>query len=98
MLKFLSRCKSTGFNKYFSTMTVRFIIPLENLPYIQNGQVADILIEPGQKIKKGELVMIIDTAKASMTESAIVSGTIKNIFVKKDQLIENKASLYEIEV
>jgi len=47
------------------------------------GLVARVVVEPGQKISKGEEVAVINCMKAELTVESHVEGTVKEILVKE---------------
>lgn len=61
------------------------------------GIIIDILVEPGQQVKEGESLVILEAMKM---ENAILSpsnATIKHILVKKGDTVEKNKLLIELE-
>src|SRR5258708_988514 len=72
------------------TMKVLLKMP-PDMTSVTSAEITKIFIKPGQKVKEGEVVMIIDTAKVVLDENAIVSGEITDVCVKLNQIVENGA-------
>ncbi len=68
----------------------RFIAPMP-------GTVTEIFVEPGQSVKAGEKLMIIEAMKMEHTISAPEEGLIKNIHFKVGDLLNEGAELLEFE-
>jgi pyruvate carboxylase len=61
------------------------------------GQVAKVFVREGEKIIKGDRVLVIEAMKMETTVSAEKSGTIKKIHVGSGDNVETKDLLIEIE-
>jgi len=61
------------------------------------GLVIDILIEPGQSIRKGEAVVILEAMKMENIIKSPVDGTIKSIGIDKGQAAEKNEILVNLE-
>lgn len=61
------------------------------------GTVLDILIENGQIVKKGEILMILDAMKMQNKLRCIMDGKVKSIAVKKGDKVSKGTVLLELE-
>ena len=61
------------------------------------GQVSKIFVSEGEKILKGDRVLVIEAMKMETTILAEKSGTIKKIYLKSGDNVETKDLLIEIE-
>jgi len=61
------------------------------------GQVSKIFVNEGEKIIKGDRVLVIEAMKMETTISAEKSGTIKKIYLKSGDNVEAKDLLIEID-
>jgi biotin carboxyl carrier protein len=61
------------------------------------GTVLDILIKPGQDVKKGDGLMILDAMKMQNQLKCSMDGRVKNIFVKKGDKVSKGTLLLDLE-
>ena len=61
------------------------------------GNVIEITRKQGQKVAKGETVLILETMKMENEISAPEDGTIKEFFVREGQSVSADAPLFELE-
>ena len=61
------------------------------------GQIAKIYVEEGDKIIKGDRVLVIEAMKMETTISSEKSGTIKKLYVNSGDNVETKDLLIQIE-
>ena len=61
------------------------------------GTVLDIFIQPGQEVKKGDLLMILDAMKMQNKLKAAMDGKVKSIVVKKGDIVSKGTVLLELE-
>jgi len=61
------------------------------------GTVLDILIQPGQEVKKGETLMILDAMKMQNKLKAGMDGKVKSIAVKTGDKVSKGTVLLELE-
>ena len=61
------------------------------------GQISKIFVSEGEKILKGDRVLVIEAMKMETTISAEKSGTIKKIYLKSGDNVETKDLLIEID-
>ena len=61
------------------------------------GQVAKIFIKEGDKVIKGDRVLVIEAMKMETTINVVKSGTIKKIYVSSGDNVETKDLLIEVE-
>jgi len=57
------------------------------------GLILDILVEPGQEVKKGDALMILEAMKMENVLKASGEGTITSIEVEKGQSVEKNSIL-----
>jgi biotin carboxyl carrier protein len=61
------------------------------------GTVLDIFVTEGQKVSKGEILMILDAMKMQNKLKCIMDGKIKSIVVKKGDKVSKGTVLMELE-
>lgn len=61
------------------------------------GTVLDILIKPGQKVNKGDDLMILDAMKMQNQLKCSIDGKVKKIMVKKGDKVSKGTMLLELE-
>ena len=61
------------------------------------GTILDILVKPGQEVKKGDELMILEAMKMQNLLKAAFDGTIKTIAVKKGDKVAKGTLLLEME-
>ncbi|MBM2815987.1 MAG: acetyl-CoA carboxylase biotin carboxyl carrier protein subunit [Ignavibacteria bacterium] len=62
------------------------------------GMVVKVLVQVGDKVSKGDKVVIVEAMKMENVLAANASGVIGKIFVKEGQPVEKDAQLIEIEI
>ena len=70
--------------------------PLLILSFIP-GTVLDILVKPGQSVKQGDELMILDAMKMQNQLKCSMDGKIKSIKVKKGDKVSKGTLLLELE-
>ncbi len=60
------------------------------------GQVAKIFVKPGNKVIKGDKLLVIEAMKMETTINAEKSGTIKSVNIVSGDNVETKDLLIEI--
>jgi biotin carboxyl carrier protein len=61
------------------------------------GTVLDIMIEPGQEVKKGDILMILDAMKMQNRLKCNMDGKVKSVAVKKGDKVSKGTVLLELE-
>lgn len=61
------------------------------------GTVLDIMIEPGQQVKKGDDLMILDAMKMQNKLKCSMDGIVKLVTVKKGDKVSKGTVLLELE-
>jgi len=61
------------------------------------GTVLDILVKEGDKVEKGEELMILDAMKMQNKLKSSIQGKIKKVFVTKGEKVSKGTVLLEIE-
>jgi biotin carboxyl carrier protein len=61
------------------------------------GTVLDIMIEPGQEVKKGDNLMILDAMKMQNRLKCNMDGKVKSVAVKKGDKVSKGTVLLELE-
>ena len=61
------------------------------------GTVVDIFVTPGQSVKKGELLLILDAMKMQNKLKSPLDGIIKTIVAQKGDRVSKGALLIELE-
>lgn len=60
------------------------------------GTIREILVKKGQKVKKGEYLLILEAMKMYNRVKAPISGKVKTIKVRTNQVIAKNSLLLEI--
>ena len=89
--------KNTEFSKNISVKTKAEDANLNHIGSPLPGQVAKIFVSVGDKIIKGDRVLVIEAMKMETIISAEKSGTIKKLHVGSGDNVETKDLLIEIE-
>lgn len=61
------------------------------------GTVLDILVKPGDNVKKGDNLMVLDAMKMQNNLKSAIDGKIKNIPVKKGDKVSKGTVLIELD-
>jgi biotin carboxyl carrier protein len=61
------------------------------------GTVLDILVKPGQRVSKGDDLMVLDAMKMQNLLKCTIDGKVKTIMVKKGDRVSKGMILIEIE-
>jgi len=61
------------------------------------GKVIDLKVRVGSKVKKGDSLVILEAMKMEHMVSAPEDGKVKEIFIKKEEQLENGALLLVLE-
>lgn len=61
------------------------------------GTILDILVKSGQKVRKGEHLMIVEAMKMQNLLKSDIDGRIKNIAVKRGDKVSKGTKLIEME-
>ena len=61
------------------------------------GTITEIHIKEGDKVKKGDIVIILEAMKMRNRVISPIDGTVKLINVTLNQIVANKALLLEVE-
>ncbi len=60
------------------------------------GTIIDIYVKTGQKVKEGEVILILEAMKMHNNVTMPFDGVIKKINIKRDQIIPKKTLMIEI--
>ena len=83
-------------NKFKKRINFQTADPRLILSFIP-GTVLDIFVSPGQNVKKGELLMILDAMKMQNRLKCPMDGKIKSIVARKGDRVSKGALLIEME-
>jgi biotin carboxyl carrier protein len=61
------------------------------------GTIRDIYVKPGQKINKGDNLLILEAMKMRNRVKSPINGTIKSVLVKSDDIVTRNQLLIEFE-
>ncbi len=61
------------------------------------GTIAEILVKKGQKVKEGEILMLLEAMKMKNHVKAPFDGKVKVIYVKKGQIVTKNLVILELE-
>ena len=77
---------------------IKWEAPNKNLIYsFIPGTIIDIYIKPGDKLKEGETLLLLEAMKMQNQVRMPFDGVIKKIHIKKDEVIPNRYLMLEIE-
>ena len=62
------------------------------------GTVIDVKVKEGDKVEKGQPLIVLSAMKMEMVVQSPVSGTIKKIIAEKDMKVEGDDLIMEVEV
>jgi biotin carboxyl carrier protein len=82
--------------KYAERPHFKKVNPKHILSFIP-GTVLDILVTPGQQVKRGESLMILEAMKMQNLLKAATDGTVKKISVKKGDKVAKGSVLIVLE-
>ena len=77
-------------------------IKIDHTPDLKNikapipGLVLTVLVKPGDKIDKGQAVIILEAMKMESEISAAAAGTVKEILVKEGETVQEGQILIEV--
>lgn len=69
----------------------------KNIQSPMPGQIVDVLVVKGQKVKVGEALLVLDAMKMQNTISSHFKGVVKNIVVKPGDIVRKDDILIEFE-
>ncbi len=100
------RCKSLviGETKYRTLLTKKFESrkhweapdPKKILSYLP-GTIKDVFVKPGQKVREGDPVVILEAMKMRNKVNMTVNGTIKDVNVKTGDSVPKGFTIVELE-
>lgn len=61
------------------------------------GRIVDIRVKPGQKVKKGDTVLVYEAMKMENDIESDIEGTVKRVLVNLDEQVANDVPLIEFE-
>jgi biotin carboxyl carrier protein len=61
------------------------------------GKIVDVLVEEGAKVSEGEALLILEAMKMQNEISSTVTGTVKKVFVRQNDIVNKEDVLVEIE-
>lgn len=61
------------------------------------GKIVDILVEPGAKVKEGEAILILEAMKMQNEITSPVTGVVKNVVIKHNDIVNKEDILVEID-
>ena len=86
----------TTFTRKFE-QRVNWEAPNENMLYsFIPGTIIDIYAKPKQKLKEGDVILLLEAMKMQNQVRMPFDGEIVNIYVKKDEVIPNRSLMVEI--
>ncbi len=60
------------------------------------GRVLDVLVAPGDSVRKGETLLLLEAMKMELRIAAPADGSVAQVFVQPGQVIERAAPLIEL--
>lgn len=61
------------------------------------GKVVDVLIKPGDVLQKGQTLLVIESMKSEFSIQSPADAVVKNIYVSKGHLVQDKELLVDLE-
>lgn len=61
------------------------------------GKVIDVLIEPGERLIKGQNLVVIESMKMEFTVQSPANATVKAVYVSKGKMVQDKEILVDLE-
>ncbi|MDA3818651.1 MAG: acetyl-CoA carboxylase biotin carboxyl carrier protein subunit [Prolixibacteraceae bacterium] len=61
------------------------------------GTILDVFVRPGQEVKKGEMLLILEAMKMQNQITMPFDGKIKKVNVKPDEVVKKKYVMIEIQ-
>lgn len=61
------------------------------------GKIVDVLVEEGAKVNEGESLLILEAMKMQNEIASTVTGTIRKVFVKPNDIVNKEDVLVEVE-
>jgi biotin carboxyl carrier protein len=83
-------------NKFGNRKSYKPADPRTILSFIP-GTVLDIFVKPGDSVKKGDILMILDAMKMQNKLKSPMDGKVKSIAVKKGDKVSKGTVLVELE-
>lgn len=84
-----------GFKRFHHISKVKLVMP-PSMDYVGWANVGKIKKNPGDQVKKSELIMTYEIGKTVIEELALFDGTINEIFVDQHWYIPNGTILYSM--
>jgi len=60
------------------------------------GSVIDVRVREGERVEKGQPLLVLSAMKMEMVVQSPVSGTVKKVYAKKDMKLEGDDLIMEI--
>ena len=61
------------------------------------GRIVDVLVDAGQEVKKGDVLLILESMKMENQILSPKDGVVKEIFVKKTEMVDGSKTIIEME-
>ena len=62
-----------------------------------DGAIVDVLVSEGERVSKGQLLVVLEAMKMEHPMKAGVDGTVRRIGISKGDQVKNRQLLVEIE-
>jgi biotin carboxyl carrier protein len=96
-LNILDTIYQTTYTKKFEQRKKWKALNLKQIISFIPGTIQNILVKPGQKLKKGDKLLILESMKMQNIIRIPVDGVIKSIHVKLEQKIAKNTLMVELE-
>lgn len=60
------------------------------------GTIIEVLVNKGQKVKRGDAICVLDSMKMNNTICSSLAGIVKKVYITVGQMVGKDASLVEI--
>jgi len=82
--------------KYLNRQPYKSADPRQVISFIP-GTILDVMVEPGQIVRKGDILMILDAMKMKNHIKCKMEGIVKSVLVKKGDKVSKGIVLVEME-
>jgi biotin carboxyl carrier protein len=62
------------------------------------GTVTEILVEPGQVVKAGDIVMVLDSMKMEVSVEALAAGKVSEVVVEQGEAVSEGQTLLVLDL
>jgi len=78
-------------------LTAKVTKDIKDLKAPMPGLILEVLVQPGQEVKEGDYLLVLEAMKMENTLTAPKDGKLKSVVVKKGQTVDKNQLLVEME-